>query len=62
MMYPIAGHTMGTPEYTVLESLELFHKIGLDGAEIVVQDNYRSGIPTHCSETTFMRVTQSAFR
>ena len=60
MMYPIAGHTMGTPEYTVLESLELFHKIGLDGAEIVVQDNYRSGIPTHCSETELKQIKDKA--
>ena len=29
---------MGTPEYTLPEALELFHKLGLDGAEIVVQD------------------------
>lgn len=47
-MYNIAGHTMGTPEYTVLEAIELFHRIGLDGAEIVVQDGYRSGLPTDC--------------
>lgn len=37
-MFKIAGHTMGTPEYTVAEALQLFHDIGLDGAEIVVQD------------------------
>ena len=49
-MYLIAGHTMGTPEYTVLEALQLFNKIGLDGAEIVVQDNYRSGIPVTCPQ------------
>lgn len=47
--FKIAGHTMGTPEYTVLEALRLFRKIGLDGAEIVVQDDYRCGIPTDCS-------------
>lgn len=47
-MFSIAGHTMGTPEYTVLEALELFHGIGLEGAEIVVQDGYRSGIPEDC--------------
>ena len=40
----IAGHTMGTPEYTVNEAIELFHRIGADGAEIVVQDGYCSGI------------------
>jgi len=34
----IAGHTMGTPEYTVLEAIKLFYDIGIEGAEIVVQD------------------------
>ena len=43
----IAGHTMGTPEYTVEEAMELFAGIGLDGIEIVVQDDYRCGIPNH---------------
>ncbi len=41
----IAGHTMGTPEYSIPEALSLFRTIGLDGAEIVVQDNYKCGIP-----------------
>ena len=49
-MFQIAGHTMGTPEYTVLEAVALFHDIGLDGAEIVVQDDYRSGIPVDCPQ------------
>lgn len=56
MMYPIAGHTMGTPEYTVCEAIELFHKIGTDGAEIVVQDGYRSGLPTQCSQELLEQV------
>lgn len=46
----IAGHTMGTPEYTVTEAIKLFHDIGIDGAEIVVQDGYRSGISTACTK------------
>ena len=45
----IAGHTMGTPEYTVTQAIELFRKIGIDGAEIVVQDGYRSGISVACT-------------
>lgn len=45
----IAGHTMGTPEYTVTEAIKLFHDIGIDGAEIVVQDGYHSGISTACT-------------
>lgn len=40
----------GTPEYTVNEAIELFHRIGADGAEIVVQDGYCSGIPCDCDE------------
>ena len=44
-MFKIAGHTMGTPEYTVCEAIELLHRIGADGVEIVVQNDYRSGLP-----------------
>lgn len=59
-MYKIAGHTMGTPEYTVLEALQLFHDIGLDGAEIVVQNDYRSGIPTDCPQEMLSEIKASA--
>lgn len=59
-MYKIAGHTMGTPEYTVLEALKLFHDIGLDGAEIVVQDNYHSGIPVSCPEEMLRQIKKTA--
>lgn len=59
-MYKIAGHTMGTPEYTVLEALQLFHDIGLDGAEIVVQNDYKSGLPTECSEEMLGKVKEKA--
>lgn len=60
MMYPIAGHTMGTPEYTVCEAIELLHKMGADGVEIVVQDDYKSGLPTHCSREILEQVKQCA--
>lgn len=60
MMYPIAGHTMGTPEYTVCEAIELLHKMGADGIEIVVQDDYKSGLPTHCSREILEQVKQCA--
>ncbi len=59
-MYKIAGHTMGTPEYTVLEALQLFHDIGLDGAEIVVQDDYKSGIPVHCPREQLEEIKRKA--
>lgn len=56
----IAGHTMGTPEYTVLEAIKLFHEIGLDGAEIVVQDGYKSGIPVECNEEQLAEIKECA--
>lgn len=59
-MYKIAGHTMGTPEYTVLEALQLFHDIGLDGAEIVVQDGYKSGIPVNCPQEQLEQIKKKA--
>jgi sugar phosphate isomerase/epimerase len=41
----IAGHTLGTPHQTVPEALELFAAAGLDAAEVIYQDDYRSGLP-----------------
>ena len=40
----IAGHTLGTPEQTVAEALALFAAAGLDAAEVIYQDGYRSGL------------------
>lgn len=56
----IAGHTMGTPEYTVEEAMELFAGIGLDGIEIVVQDDYRCGIPNHVDEVYLQKIKDAA--
>jgi len=41
----LAGHTLGTPEQTVPEALALFAGAGLDAAEVIYQDGYRSGLP-----------------
>ena len=41
----IAGHTLGTPEQAVPEALALFAAAGLDAAELIYQDDYRSGLP-----------------
>jgi L-ribulose-5-phosphate 3-epimerase len=41
----LAGHTLGTPELTVPEALALFAAVGLDAAEVIYQDGYRSGLP-----------------
>lgn len=56
----ISGHTMGTPEYTVTEAIKLFHDIGIDGAEIVIQDGYCSGISCACSEEELAAVKKAA--
>ena len=59
-MYKIAGHTMGTPEYNVFEAIELMEKIGADGVEIVVQDDYKSGIPCDCDENFLAQIKKCA--
>lgn len=59
-MIQIAGHTMGTPEYTVTEALKLFHDIGLDGAEIVVQDGYRCAIPQQAEQKELEEIRDAA--
>ncbi len=41
----IAGHTLGTPDHTVPEALQLFRRAGLDAAEVIYQDDYASGLP-----------------
>ncbi len=40
----IAGHTMGTPEYSLEEAARLFKKIGIDAIEIVFQEGYGCGL------------------
>lgn len=59
-MYKIAGHTMGTPERTVPEAIKMFGEIGLEGAEIVVQDDYLSGIPYNASEEILAEVKKAS--
>ncbi|MDQ0120805.1 sugar phosphate isomerase/epimerase [Pseudarthrobacter defluvii] len=41
----LAGHTLGTPNHTVPQALELFRAVGLDAAEVIYQDDYTSGLP-----------------
>lgn len=59
-MFKISGHTMGTPEYTVTEAIKLFSEIGADGAEIVIQDDYKSGLPCDCDEKILLEVKNCA--
>ncbi len=40
----IAGHTMGTPEYTLLEAAVLFSEMGLDAIEIIFQEEYKCAV------------------
>ena len=44
-MAKLLGHTLGTPELTPTEALDLFARSGLDGAEIIWLDDYRGAIP-----------------
>lgn len=55
-MMKIAGHTMGTPEYTLDDAIRLFKGIGLDGVEIIVQNGYRCGIDEDTSEERLMEI------
>ncbi|MDI2034199.1 sugar phosphate isomerase/epimerase family protein [Paenarthrobacter nitroguajacolicus] len=41
----LAGHTLGTPNHTVPQALSLFRAAGLDAAEVIYQDEYKSGLP-----------------
>ena len=40
---------MGTPEYTVPEAIDLFGRLGMEGIEAIVHDEYRSAIRTDIS-------------
>jgi len=40
----IAGHTLGTPEYTVPEAIALYAQLGLQGIEVLCHEEYRSAI------------------
>lgn len=40
----IVGHTLGTPELSVEEALRLFARLGYQGAEVICQAGYRSGV------------------
>jgi sugar phosphate isomerase/epimerase len=44
-MPTLLGHTLGTPGLTPFEALDLFATSGLDGAELIWQDDYKGAIP-----------------
>lgn len=62
-MMKIAGHTMGTPEYSLDEAIALFAKIGLDGIEAIVQtDGYRCAIPLAATDAEVLALKDKARR
>lgn len=56
----IAGHTMGTPEYTVPEAIDLFARLGMEGVEAICHDEYRSAIRTDISAAGLRELRQRA--
>ena len=56
----IAGHTMGTPEYTVPEAIDLFARLGMEGIEAICHDDYRSAIRVNASPSGLRELRQRA--
>jgi sugar phosphate isomerase/epimerase len=56
----IAGHTMGTPEYTVPEAIDLFARLSLEGIEAICHDEYRSAVRTDASRATLRELRRRA--
>lgn len=53
----ISGHTMGTPEYSLFEAIDLFKEIGMDGIEIIVQtDGYPCAIPFNATQDQMVEI------
>lgn len=52
----VAGHTLGTPDHSVPEAIRLFAAAGLDAAEVIWQDGYRSGIPESAGEAELREI------
>ena len=56
----IVGHTMGTPEATVFEALDLFAELGLDGIEIICAEDYPCGLNLATSQGELDALRQRA--
>ena len=56
----LAGHTMATPEMSVEEALAFFASLKLDGAEIVIQTGYESGIPYEADDAYVQNIKNIA--
>ena len=56
----IAGHTMGTPSRTPVEAIELFARVGIQGIELIMQDDYKSAIPTTVAAASLREIRKRA--
>ena len=60
-MMKLAGHTMGTPEYTLREAMKLFSSLGLSGIEIIIaRDGYNCAIPETATNEEVLAVRDMA--
>lgn len=51
---------MSTPEFDVFEALTFFKELGLDGAEVIIQSGYKSGIPYEADDAFVQSVRDHA--
>ena len=56
----IVGHTMGTPEATLPEAMDLFAELGLHGIEIICADDYPCGLDLEASQRNLSEIRQRA--
>lgn len=56
----IAGHTMGTPFHTPYEAIDLMAGIGLEGIELIVQNEYKCGIPEDVKKSELLSLRKKA--
>jgi L-ribulose-5-phosphate 3-epimerase len=59
-LLPISGHTLGTPQQSVVDAIRLFAAAGLDAAELIWQDDYRSGIPETGNEAILRDISATS--
>lgn len=52
----ICGHTLATPNMSLENAMRLFQKLQLDGAEVIWQNDYLSGLPEDADEQTIKEV------
>lgn len=59
-MMKIVGHTMGTPEASLQEAIDLFAALGLDGIEIICADDYDCGLTLEAATAEVAAIRQRA--